>query len=1554
MSGSCFETPSRPIVPHNNRRLEKFLQAKNTENIHPNGLLSRLFVGCCAPKDDAIFKFLTSSCRLSDLTAMALVPVIKALKNILLSKVAIGIALAILAYYLAKYVHLPALIFTPIIAIILGYLVADIGQSAIDAVVSLYEAMQKAYEKAQENLTHATDVEVTQNSFKYIDEEIVETILLCNFADENWRSRALVYCMQHNVHQPRRPFTLKVPAHVYRLLKQIDDTKLDPKFLQDLIAQVRPNTITGVCVKITDQIKQLFNCVGLISDTFCLPSAVFFYTSTKKFLKQMYEIFQDLYPPIYEYLTGRKYIAPEVAKYLAIFGDICKQVQVTLKTARQSNIVKEDAKFRLDVILQYEQLQESQMKLLEVKAPPIYMTPVNNLLREMSTLANECYSRSKGEAARDEPVLIFLRGPPGTGKTTVDHALALIIAERLGIKIDLRTDFFSRDAGVEHFDGYENQMFVVLDDAFLLTDPVKQATTILEVIKMKNTAPYKLTMAALEAKKNSFFNSKFVFISTNVENVVCDQVADIGAFYRRIDFDVTVRKRPPVNADGSINFDYDMSVNGKPCNIPVLADSIVAVHKQRALADKNVAQAIARYAKSVQPCAVEDLIPARDSVTDFNGLDQSKYKDTSAARPRPKVISESTDQRACAAATLPRANGLVQVIKRCVKQIPVPRYVVHCFNTIDCNKAWQTSFVSEVKTIEYLKIAQKYATWLATFALSYGAMLMLCKLVKNLTTSIVPNSKKTKDQLTGDKTTVVSTNKQTIKDQLKAAQAKVDSKAVKQTLKANSSSTRWTQAMIHYIEEMGWQSQQWVADSLANIKFSDEFESTEQENNDLQALKHNIVEIFTYYTVNGDQYKMHGKAIALNQNTLMTVSHQIPNNTEINNLEIEMCGKVINIRSCTIDRIKDSDTAMITLHTVIPAKDISYMLMPLSENTTKDAEIYLLRNFEDVLTLCPVEDFKPHDRVISYKTDYNEIINCGSVFQCKVAVCPGDSGSIYIVRDAGRLKITGVHISSGFSYAYGRFIFREMLKDYIKPPRNAATPFASVVKVIDQNSRSFDERLACNSNCIPIGVVDPRTMISNRSKIQRSVLYRHSKLPPLTEFPAHLKRTYDEDDILLKANAKFRLRSEPTIEPELEEEIVRALLDEHPNTPTKTFYTNVEAVEGNVDMPKITMTTSSGYPYSAIGKTPKTKLTEQDWIEICADTDDMLQDLYNGHMPQAIFQTSFKDEIRPFEKVKNPRVINCAKTSLTLLFRRVLGPWMNMIHKNHHKLATKVGINAHGVDWKVFYDRLISISADNLVELDYSGYEYNHPQFGYKLASLFIYLLYKRSGFTERDAQAAKLLILSCAGGFVIQNDILIFIWMLLSGLPITAELNSLLNEIYQMVAYKKLTFKPLITMKQLVESGYYGDDLLHAVHDKIKDLFNAITIRDFCRDFLSMKVTPASNKAGEMTPFIGILECSFLCRKFAPRENRVDAPLKLEASTNSLQYYVPVAHMTQKELLSSKCRSFITELTHYPQEIYNHWIEILRDVKAEYSLDFIGYDYSAALARRVSMTDDF
>lgn len=1557
-----FQEIMRPHVDRNNRRLEKFLEEKKaatseiiTANSHIRRALRYVFEKCCAPTDDAVYQFLTSRCKFDEYLATILTPIIKALKKLLINNITMGAALCIFAYYLAKYVRLPIIVFTPLIALILGFIINDIKDDVVSAFVKIYEYLSQQWSDFQEKSTHLTDVKFDKDTFVNFNHQEVKQAVLLSATVPQWKYQFLRTLPQWpNRLEGSSRGELTIPAHVHFFLETIDPARRSPDAMFALMDQYAPipsnqprpnNGFTKTATYFTEIVSDLLSSIGIVEAAFKLPSAIHYCSSGKRFIKEIYDMFQSIYPKIYEYVTGKKYIDPQVAKYLAVFGETVNKAHLTLKTARSSNIVNESAVFRHQIIDNYEALLDTQMALLELKAPPQYMVPVNNVLRELQIIAQGCYARLRGESERPEPVLVLLRGPAGKGKTTIDHAIALIFAKRLGIEININTDFFIREATCKTWDGYANQMFTVIDDAFQVNTPESQAQTILETIKIKNTCPYKLAMAELADKKNTFFNSKIVFISTNESNITCQQITSMAAFYRRIDFEVEVLAQPPRNPDGTPSMHYDMTVNGQKSDIVTLADSIVQVYKTRIASNKSVSQTIAEFASAAAPTSTGHLIPPRNSTLNFDGVDVESYR------------------------AKPNADGdPVPVNRWNVTLPPLPEFLNRSwyYNTWNyarrrMPKAYQLyndvahDFISIVPTA--YESAKSFLKWAAIAVLGFGFFQVVKTLVSSFSGKLSefdPNSKKVKDQLTGDKKTKVTTSTSTVLEHLKNVQAKFDKAATTGLPKANCSSSRWSQAMISYIDDQGWADQDWVRDSLSEITFLDQFEMTTAEKEDLERLQSNMFFARIRYVYRNEAYENTAKGFILNQNTVVVNSHTAPRTAQVRELLLTLQGKEFKVVPKEIEYIPDSDTCVIKINTVLPCRDISYMILPHSEVTTTETDVYLLRSFDTVMSICPAHNMKVTDRVIQYRDSCNEIVKCGRTMECQVAVCPGDSGTLYVVRQHGRFHILAMHAASSFSSAFGRLMFREMFKNHIKAPRKAPVPYDSIVKAVEDASKNFDHAATATANCLPIGIVDPRTMISNRSKIHRSMLYKHDLLPDPTEAPAVLKRTFDDQDPLVKANAKFRFRDDPVIEDELFEEIVRTLLDNHPNLPVNKFYSNAEAIDGTVHMPRLTMSTASGYPYSAQGKTPKSKLEIADWVEITQNVDLMVEDLYNQHMPQAIFQTSFKDETRPFEKMKNPRVINCAPVSLTVLFRRILGPWMNMVHLNHNKISTKVGINVHGEDWKIFFENLVSISPDNIVELDYSGYEYNHPQVAFRIAAEFIRRLYVRSGFNAADAEIAGLLILSCCGGYVLQNDLLIWIWMLLSGLPITAELNSLLNEIYQMICFKKLTSRPLCTMKELVASGYYGDDLVHAVHEAIKHLFNALTIQKCCEEFLSMKVTPASNKSGELTPFIGILECSFLKRRFAPREDRVDAPIVLASSTDSLQYYVPVQHMNQRELLASKCRSFLIELTHYPEAVYNHWSDILAQLKSEFNLDFINYDYPAALAKRVVMPSEY
>jgi hypothetical protein len=195
---------------------------------------------------------------------------------------------------------------------------------------------------------------------------------------------------------------------------------------------------------------------------------------------------------------------------------------------------------------------------------------------------------------------------------------------------------------------------------------------------------------------------------------------------------------------------------------------------------------------------------------------------------------------------------------------------------------------------------------------------------------------------------------------------------------------------------------------------------------------------------------------------------------------------------------------------------------------------------------------------------------------------------------------------------------------------------------------------------------------------------------------------------------------------------------------------------------------------------------------------------------------------------------------------------------------------------------------------------------------------------------------------------------MLLSGLAITAELNTLLNEVYQIYIFSYLTHIHPRDVYSHVEIALYGDDSLMAPVPSIHELYNSTTVCKAFLEVLDMVVTPAANKNGVLSDFVHISEASFLKRGFSSKPGRIDAPLNLESMYNSIQYYEPRRGLTQEDLLASKLNSFMFELSHYSHEVYTKWIWTLRTVAAKHSVVFKPYDYATCVVRRTTEYVEF
>jgi hypothetical protein len=144
----------------------------------------------------------------------------------------------------------------------------------------------------------------------------------------------------------------------------------------------------------------------------------------------------------------------------------------------------------------------------------------------------------KGADERVEPLMIFMTGPPKVGKSAFIKFAMKSICVLDKVECDPTTIFF-KSPDSEYWEGFHRPKFTVMDDIFKSTDSQTRAREASDVIGMINTIPYSLNMA-FEGKGNTYFQSDYVFASTNLCNDGIASakfvigLADPSAFVRRL------------------------------------------------------------------------------------------------------------------------------------------------------------------------------------------------------------------------------------------------------------------------------------------------------------------------------------------------------------------------------------------------------------------------------------------------------------------------------------------------------------------------------------------------------------------------------------------------------------------------------------------------------------------------------------------------------------------------------------------------------------------------------------------------------------------------------------------------------------------------------------------------------------------------------------------------------------------------------------------------------------------------------------------------------------
>lgn len=174
---------------------------------------------------------------------------------------------------------------------------------------------------------------------------------------------------------------------------------------------------------------------------------------------------------------------------------------------------------------------------------------------------------------RTRPRTLYMYGKPGVGKSNMINLMAVQVAKKLYPDRTFNGEnavMWSRRIENEFHDGYAHQPIVQFDDFLQTVDTkAKPNKEITEFIYMVNDAPYQLHMSDIREKKNVYFDSEHVWVSTNMKVPQAESIHDVGALRRRFDAAIEVRVKPEFGKQVTIKNESYYIVDDTKVNSPL-------------------------------------------------------------------------------------------------------------------------------------------------------------------------------------------------------------------------------------------------------------------------------------------------------------------------------------------------------------------------------------------------------------------------------------------------------------------------------------------------------------------------------------------------------------------------------------------------------------------------------------------------------------------------------------------------------------------------------------------------------------------------------------------------------------------------------------------------------------------------------------------------------------------------------------------------------------------------------------------------------------------------
>lgn len=1247
-----------------------------------------------------------------------------------------------------------------------------------------------------------------------------------------------------------------------------------------------------------------------------------------------------------------------------------------------------DAEYFADGIQDYyrdvqDVLDISKQRNVNIQTDRLYCEEVNRLYQKglelISTLANyptqrelsfsikiyhdqisRLYSRVVnsgvfGNGGRLEPLLVWLYGPSGVGKSHVTYPLSIDILKEEGCAQDFETKIYTRRVEQEFWDGYYNQPIVIYDDAFQIVDSESRPNPeFIEVIRTQNIATYPLHMAHLEDKATTRFTSKAVICTSNSNHYSVNSLTCPSAFYRRFDVvaEVTCKPQFGKQMQKTIALDtskltgdfvsdlsvYNFKCNGKDMSYSDFKDVVVSAYRNKIANASKFKSDLHRYAEMQ---GEDDM--SRSEIVEHLENHASQYLELDGIGAEYRQDLEGMTFKDKSTFYLKRMYATVRF------------HIGNQWEKLNLTSTL-TSFREFVKNA-YEKMASyvslKSIAMLAIGAFSLFGMTKVASYVAEHVTgsqcSSPCQSCKSERRSAESRSDVVKAprkilsesypEKTNISSRIAVESAPIAVVGESRPEKTNSSSRVAVESTPDPI----------LAESRPDIVRTSNRVKVESysDPNMIEIINSKIIQNSFYVNVEGEGYSgIKVRGIFLGGRNFLTVAHVGLTPGKFIKLKNARHSFTFPVDNCIITYLnykdgRSKDVVVVTLPRECPA------FPNIAKHFVRKDDMAKFRSVACSLVSCGVLEQKnteyPYVSIHSSEAVAKHIVGQPieygpadspfvqrEYYEYNLNTAKGFCGSVLLAQNPtlGR-KILGLHVAGDVGHGYATVVLGEDLD--------------SMCGVIMQGEIPEPEEFGTvtpTGSFVSLGKAPFRACGPSKTQLRHSPLY--NTLEPTTVAPARL-RPFKKDDVLIDPLAKGLEKcgqQYPSIDLDLLKQCKEAYLaniSPNPKSGIKRVLTHAEAIRGVEGCPYISgmnRKSSPGYPwrfftnkagkYQWLGEGEEYDTTNSALKEAC---DRLEENAGNGKRSSVVWIDTLKDEKRPHEKVADgkTRVFAAGPMDYCLVFRKYFLAYCSGIQEDFSRHECCVGINPYSFDWTVLANKLSS-KGRRVLAGDFKNFDGTlHPDFMWAICDC-VNEWYDDGNDTLRETLFSELVNSVHLYG----DDLYAWTHSNPSGNPFTAILNSQVLSLKFRYVFSQITGLHPRWFDAYVALCTYGDDHVLNVAEDIASAFTFDAIVSAFAD-LGMTLTREDKIEVQVNDFRRLGEVTFLKRMFRFDESLGEylAPLCLD-SIREQMYWVK-GDLDHDELTRDNVLGSIRELSLYEEKVFKKKTKEIVDVCKEH-----------------------